>query len=54
MGCAILRHYLQTEHNDVRRALGRYNGTTRSREYPDRVVTRWTRYWNGADDLGRG
>ena len=54
MGCAILRHYLQTEHNDVRRALGRYNGSTRSREYPDRVVTRWTRYWNGADDLGRG
>jgi soluble lytic murein transglycosylase-like protein len=54
MGCAILRHYLQSEHNDVRRALGRYNGSTRSREYPDRVVTRWTRYWNGADDLGRG
>jgi soluble lytic murein transglycosylase-like protein len=54
MGCAILRHYLETEHNDVRRALGRYNGSTRSREYPDRVVTRWTRYWNGADDLGRG
>ena len=53
MGCAILRHYLETEHNDVRRALGRYNGSTRSREYPDRVVTRWTRYWNGADDLGR-
>ena len=54
MGCAILRHYLQTEHNDVRRALGRYNGSTRSREYPDRVVVRWTNYWNGADDLGRG
>ena len=53
MGCAILRHYLETEHNDVRRALGRYNGSTRSRQYPDRVVTRWTRYWNGADDLGR-
>jgi soluble lytic murein transglycosylase-like protein len=53
MGCAILRHYLGTEHNDVRRALGRYNGSLRGREYPDRVVTRWTRYWNGADDLGR-
>ena len=53
MGCAILRHYLATEHNDVRRALGRYNGSVRSRDYPDRVVTRWTRYWNGADDLGR-
>ncbi len=54
MGCAILRHYLEAEHRDVRRALGRYNGSVRSREYPDRVVTRWTRYWNGADDLGRG
>jgi len=54
MGCAILRHYLETEHHDVRRALGRYNGSLRGREYPDRVVTRWTRYWNGADDLGRG
>jgi len=54
MGCAILRHYLATEHNDVRRALGRYNGSVRSRDYPDRVVTRWTRFWNGADDLGRG
>ena len=53
MGCAILRHYLKTENHDVRRALGRYNGSVRSREYPDRVVTRWTRYWNGADDLGR-
>jgi len=54
MGCAILRHYLETEHHDVRRALGRYNGSVRSRDYPDAVVTRWTRYWNGADDLGRG
>jgi soluble lytic murein transglycosylase-like protein len=53
MGCAILRHYLQTERNDVRRALGRYNGTTLTRDYSDRVVTRWTHYWNGADDLGR-
>jgi soluble lytic murein transglycosylase-like protein len=53
MGCAILRHYLAAEHNDVRRALGRYNGSLGSRDYPDRVVTRWTRYWNGADDLGR-
>jgi len=53
MGCAILRHYLQSERNDVRRALGRYNGTTLTRDYPDKVVTRWTRYWNGADDLGR-
>jgi soluble lytic murein transglycosylase-like protein len=53
MGCAILRHYLRSERNDVRRALGRYNGTLLTRDYPDKVVARWTRYWNGADDLGR-
>ena len=52
MGCAILRHYLQRERNDVRRALARYNGSVGRREYPDKVVGRWTRSWNGADDLG--
>ena len=52
MGCAILRFYLQREKNDVRRALARYNGSVGRREYPDKVVLRWTRTWNGADDLG--
>ena len=52
MGCAILRYYLQREKNDVRRALARYNGSVGRREYPDKVVGRWTRSWNGADDLG--
>ncbi|MGC4027507.1 MAG: lytic transglycosylase domain-containing protein [Steroidobacteraceae bacterium] len=52
MGSAILRFYLQRERNDVRRALARYNGSVGRREYPDLVVGRWTRYWNGADDLG--
>jgi soluble lytic murein transglycosylase-like protein len=52
MGCAILRHYLKRERNDVRRALARYNGSVGRREYPDLVVGRWTRNWNGADDLG--
>jgi soluble lytic murein transglycosylase-like protein len=52
MGCAILRFYLQRENNDVRKALARYNGSGGRREYPDKVVIRWTRYWNGADDLG--
>ncbi len=52
MGTAILRHYLQRERNDVRRALARYNGSVGRREYPDLVVGRWTRQWNGADDLG--
>jgi soluble lytic murein transglycosylase-like protein len=51
MGCAILRFYLRYEHNDVRKALARYNGSVGHRDYPDLVITRWTR-WNGADDLG--
>jgi soluble lytic murein transglycosylase-like protein len=53
MGCAILRYYLQSEQRDVRRALERYNGSVGHRDYPDRVIVRWTTYWNGADDLGR-
>ena len=52
MGCAILRHYLQREKNDVRKALARYNGSVGRRKYPDLVVSRWTSRWNGADDLG--
>ncbi len=51
MGCAILRYYLGYEHNDVRKALARYNGSAGKRDYPDLVLTAWRR-WNGADDLG--
>jgi soluble lytic murein transglycosylase-like protein len=51
MGCAILRFYLGYEHNDVRKALARYNGSPGKRNYPDLVLTQWTR-WAGADDLG--
>jgi soluble lytic murein transglycosylase-like protein len=53
MGCAILRYYMEVERRDVRRALERYNGAIGRRDYPDRVIVRWTTYWNGADDLGR-
>jgi soluble lytic murein transglycosylase-like protein len=53
MGCAILRYYLDAERRDVRRALERYNGAIGRRAYPDRVIVRWSTYWNGADDLGR-
>jgi soluble lytic murein transglycosylase-like protein len=51
MGCAILRHYLKRERNNVARALQRYNGSLGRREYSDLVINRWSR-WNGADDLG--
>src|SRR3984893_13994774 len=53
MGCAILRFYLGYERNDVRKALARYNGSPGRRNYPDLVISQWTR-WNGADDLGFG
>lgn len=51
MGCAILRHYLKRERNNVAKALARYNGSVGKRVYSDLVLVRWTR-WNGADDLG--
>lgn len=51
MGCAILRFYMGYSHNDVRKALARYNGSPGKRDYPDRVLTAWRR-WSGADDLG--
>src|SRR5439155_1427425 len=51
MGCAILRFYLGYERNDVRKALAPYNGSPGRRDYPDLVLSQWTR-WSGADDLG--
>jgi soluble lytic murein transglycosylase-like protein len=53
MGCAILRHYLKREKNDWHKALARYNGSVGRRTYSDKVVTRWTTRWHGADELGR-
>jgi soluble lytic murein transglycosylase-like protein len=45
MGCAILRYYYERERRDVRRALARYNGSVGRREYPDKVISRWTTKW---------
>jgi len=45
MGCAILRHYYDREKGDVVRALARYNGSLGRREYPDKVIQRWTTKW---------
>jgi soluble lytic murein transglycosylase-like protein len=45
MGCTILRYYLDMEHGDLRPALERYNGSRGRREYPDRVLDRWSRRW---------
>jgi soluble lytic murein transglycosylase-like protein len=51
MGCAIYRHYLKREKQNIARALARYNGSVGKRWYSDKVIDQWTR-WNGADDLG--
>jgi soluble lytic murein transglycosylase-like protein len=38
-GCTILRHYLDIEHGNLFRALGRYNGSTGQPQYPNAVTS---------------
>jgi soluble lytic murein transglycosylase-like protein len=44
-GCTILRHYLDVEHGDLFRALGRYNGSLGRPEYPNMVRAAWHSHW---------
>jgi soluble lytic murein transglycosylase-like protein len=44
-GCTILKHYLDLEHGDYFRALGRYNGSLGQPEYPNAVVGSWMKNW---------
>jgi soluble lytic murein transglycosylase-like protein len=44
-GCTILKFYLDKEKGDLRRALGRYNGSLGKRDYPNRVVKRLSEKW---------
>lgn len=44
-GCTILRHYLDLEHGDLYRALGRYNGSLGKPEYPRAVEAAWKNGW---------
>jgi soluble lytic murein transglycosylase-like protein len=44
-GCTILKFYLDKEKGDLRRALGRYNGSLGQRKYPNKVVEKLTRKW---------
>jgi len=44
-GCTILRHYLDIEHGDLFRALGRYNGSLGQAEYPNMVLGAWKNGW---------
>ncbi|NBQ85722.1 MAG: lytic transglycosylase domain-containing protein, partial [Methylophilaceae bacterium] len=43
-GCTILRHYLDMEHGDLTRALGRYNGDVNHTHYAQSVISAWNRY----------
>ena len=45
-GCTILRHYLDIEHGDLYRALGRYNGSLGKPQYPTLVVGAWRKHWH--------
>lgn len=44
-GCTILRHYLDIEHGDLYRALGRYNGSLGKPQYPNMVLAAWRKNW---------
>jgi len=44
-GCTILKFYLDKEKGDLRRALGRYNGSLGKREYPNKVINKLSMKW---------
>ena len=44
-GCTILRYYYDKEKGDLRRALGRYNGSLGKRKYPNKVIDKLTTKW---------
>ncbi len=44
-GCTILKFYLDKEKGDLRRALGRYNGSLGNRKYPNKVIDKLSRKW---------
>ncbi len=44
-GCTILKFYLDKERGDLRRALGRYNGSLGQRKYPNKVIDKLSYKW---------
>ena len=44
-GCTILRYYYDKENRDLRRALGRYNGSLGKRKYPNKVIDKLSKKW---------
>ena len=45
LGCTILKYYLQMEDGDLKRALGRYNGSLGQRKYPNLVLDKLRLKW---------
>ncbi len=50
-GCTILRHYLDIEHGDLYRALGRYNGSLGKSQYPQSVLNTWHKNWSFSKNI---
>jgi soluble lytic murein transglycosylase-like protein len=44
-GCTILKYYLDLEKGDLKRALGRYNGSLGQRKYPNLVLDKLRLKW---------
>lgn len=44
-GCRILQFYLQQEQGQLSDTLARYNGSTGSKAYSDKVETAWRDHW---------
>lgn len=44
-GCTILKYYLDMEKGDLKRALGRYNGSLGKRSYPNKVLDKLRLKW---------
>jgi soluble lytic murein transglycosylase-like protein len=44
-GCTILKFYYDKENGDLRRALGRYNGSLGRRKYPNTVIEKLSTKW---------
>jgi soluble lytic murein transglycosylase-like protein len=44
-GCTILKYYLEIEKGDLKRALGRYNGSLGERKYPNLVLDKLRLKW---------
>jgi soluble lytic murein transglycosylase-like protein len=45
MGCTILKYYMDMENNDLHKALARYNGSSGSRVYSNKVLDALREHW---------